>query len=89
MTPLVKYHTADDASDAHEATLARRGPVAGKLIGEVWITDEVAHSFVVPDELVGDDEAVHAFGVDDFYTTTVPLCEPAVLEEKRAQVRGE
>ncbi len=79
------YHTADEASDTNEAVVARRGSVAGKLIASVRITDEVSHSFIVPDELVGDDEAVDKYGVNDFYTTSTPLCEPAVLEEMRAK----
>jgi hypothetical protein len=85
----ITYHTADNASDSHEATLARRGSVAGKLIGCAQITDSVRHSFVVPDELAGDDEAVAAFGVEDFWTTAVPLCEPDVLAEMRVKAMSE
>lgn len=83
------YHIADNASDNNEATVERRGSVKGKLIGCVEITDGVNHSFVVPESCMvdgtPDDEAVQAYGVNDFYTTTVPLCEPSVLAELRVK----
>lgn len=62
---------ADDASDKNADTVARRGRIAGKMIGTVQVEDDISHSCVLPDDI--EAREVPAFVERDFLECTDTL----------------